>query len=186
MDKSKIEHLNKQEYTHLPHAEQEFENHEQTDVSIRPLVGTLIAIAAVLVFSYLGMWGLFELFKWQTETAADNQRMTTVAPSIRQVPEGLPALQGVPAPQANPRTAAQDMDRLRLRNAEVMNGQRPMRDEREQPGMQAGMPIGRAIDEALEKKIFKLRPAPAAGAGGEKAGAAGGETSGRSGAGQER
>src|SRR5688572_21649520 len=153
MDKSKIEHLNKQEYTHLPHAEQEFENHEQTDVSIRPLVGTLVAIAAVLVFSYLGMWGLFELFKWQTEIAADNQRMTTVAPSIRQVPEGLPALQGVPAAQANPRTAAQDMELLRKRNALVMKGEQAMRTERQQPGMHAGMPIERAIDEALEQKI---------------------------------
>ena len=165
MDKSKIEHLNKQEYTHLPHAEQEFENHEQTDVSIRPLVGTLVAIAAVLLFSYAGMWGLFELFKYQSENASDNVRMTTVAPSVRHVPEGYPALQGVPAAEANPNTPKQDMDVLRDQNALIMSGQRAMRTDKQQPGMRPGMPIDRAIDEVLSRKVFKTRPAtPAAGA----------------------
>ena len=165
MDKSKIEHLDKQEYTHLPHVEQEFENHEQTDVSIRPLVGTLVAIAAVLLFSYAGMWGLFELFKYQTVNASDNVRMTTVAPSIRQVPEGYPALQGVPAAEANPNTPAQDMNVLRQQNALIMSGQRAMRTEKQQPGMRPGMPIDRAIDEVLSRKMFKTRPAtPQAGA----------------------
>ena len=164
MDKSKIEHLNKQEYTHLPHAEQEFENHEQTDVSIRPLVGTLVAIGAVLLFSYAGMWGLFELFKHQTVNASDNVRMTTVAPRVRLVPEGLPALQGVPAAEANPNTPAQDMNVLRQQNALIMSGQRAMRTEKQQPGMRPGMPIERAIDEVLSRKTFKTRPAtPAAG-----------------------
>jgi hypothetical protein len=184
MDKSKIEHLNKQEYTHLPHAEQEFENHEQTDVAIRPLVATLVAIAAVLVFSYLGIWGLFELFKTQTENAPDNQRLTAVEARIRQVPDGLPALQGVPAAQANPRTAAQDMDLLRQRNALVMKGEQPMRDGRQQPGMRPGMPIERAMEEAMERKIFKVRSAETAGASG--AAASGGEASGAPGAGQQR
>src|SRR3712207_1573164 len=126
MDKSKIEHLNKEEYTHLPHAEQHFEDHEQTDVAIRPLVLTLVAIAAVLVVSYVGLWGTFQLFEWHT--ARGYSQVSNVEGGVRQVPEEYPALQGVPAPEANPNTPAQDMDEFRQKNDLILAGQRPMRD----------------------------------------------------------
>src|SRR5437762_262787 len=104
MDKSKIANLNPQEYTHLPHSEQDFQGHEQTDVAIRPLIGTLVAIAVVIVVSAIGMWGLFQLFKHLSETASDNQphsQLSQVEAPVRKVPQGYPELQGVPAKSQN-------------------------------------------------------------------------------------
>jgi C4-type Zn-finger protein len=150
MDKSKIEHLNKQEYTHLPHAEQEFENHEQTDVAIRPLVVTLLVLAAVVAVSYVGMVGVFTLFDNMEKGSSSNPKLTNVEGGIRRVPEGFPALQGVQAKEANPNTPAQDMDQLRARNDAVLGGRVAMRD-----GIARGMPIDRAMDEAMSRKIFK-------------------------------
>lgn len=162
MDKSKIEHLDKQEYTHLPHAEQDFEAHEQTDVAIRPLVITLAVLAAVVAVTYVGMAGVFWLFDDMAQDSPDNPKLTNVKSGVRLVPEELPALQGVPAPKANPNTAAQDMEQLRERNEAVMSGRLPIRE-----GLAPGMPIDRAIDEAMSRKIFKTR----AGSEGEGAGA---------------
>lgn len=153
MDKSKIENLNPKEYTHLPHAEQHFEDHEQTDVSIRPLVGTLVVLAVVIVVSMVGMWGLFRvLYNW-TASSSDNQKLSNVDPSvrpIRQVPDGYPELQGVPAEGGNPDLAAADMEQMRQQNRLILAGKVPMRD-----GLEPGMPIDQAIDEALSRKIFK-------------------------------
>jgi hypothetical protein len=152
MHKSKIESLNPQEYTHLPHAEQHFEDHEQTDVAIRPLVWTLIGIASIIVVSGVGMWGLFNLYKHLNETAENNQPLSAVSTMSdpRQVPQGMPDLQGVPAEGANPRSPAQDMNRMRQRNDKVLAGLEPMRD-----GMRPGMSIDAAMSQALESKIFK-------------------------------
>lgn len=194
MDTSKIEHPGQQGHTHLPHAEQEFENHEQTDVAIRPLVVTLGALAVVLLVSYVGMWGTFELFKAQTQSPANNPRMSEVKSGLRQVPEGLPALQGVPAAEANPNTPAQDMDDLRERSALVLSGQRPMRDKKQQPGMKPGMPIELAMDAAMSRKIFKTQASPAARGGGKQRPGKGNararpesrEAGGASGAGEQR
>lgn len=161
MDKSKIEHLNKQEYTHLPHAEQDFEAHEQTDVAIRPLVITLVVLAAVVAASYIGMYGVFTLFDKMERESASNPKLSNVESGIRRVPEGVPALQGVPAEEANPNTAAQDMELLRKRNGQVMSGAEPMRK-----GLKPGMPIDRAMDEAMSRNLFKTRAGNDAGAEG--------------------
>jgi hypothetical protein len=158
MDKSKIDKLNPQEYTHLPHAEQHFEDHEQTDVAIRPLVWTLIAIAAVIILSAVGMWGLFEVLKSHSDNAPDNQRLSQIEDlGPRQSLEGYPPLQGILSRDGNPNSAAQDMDEMRADNTKKLAGQAPMR-----AGMRPGMPIDRAIDEALAKGIFKTAPRGAA------------------------
>ena len=162
MDKSKIEHLNKQEYTNLPHAEQDFEAHEQTDVAIRPLVITLVVLAAVVAASYVGMAGVFTLFDKMEKNSASNPKLSNVDSGMRRVPEGMPALQGVQAAEANPNTAAQDMELLRKRNGQVMSGAGPMR-----AGLKPGMPIDRAMDEAMSQNLFKTR------AGGGNAGGQG-------------
>lgn len=161
MDKSKIEHLNKQEYTHLPHAEQDFEAHEQTDVAIRPLVITLVVLAAVVAASYIGMAGVFWLFDKMEKESANNPKLSNVDSGTRRLPEGVPPLQGVQAAEANPNTAAQDMELLRKRNGQVMSGAEPMRK-----GLKPGMPIDRAMDEAMSRKIFKTRAGNDAGAEG--------------------
>src|SRR5688500_13854229 len=152
MDKSKIEHLNPQEYTHLPHADQKFEDHEQTDVAIRPLIWTLIGIAAIIVVSGVGLWGLFEFYEHLARDASDNQPMSEVSAisDPRQVPQGMPELQGVPADGANPRSPAQDMDRMREHNEKVLAGLAPMRD-----GLRPGIPIEQAMSQALERRVFK-------------------------------
>src|SRR3954454_15007199 len=96
MDQSKIANLNPQEYTHLPHADQHFEEHEQSDVAIRPLAWTLVAIVAIVVFTAIGMWGMFHVMKNVAEKDPENQALSTVE-SIgpRQGPEGYPPLQGI-------------------------------------------------------------------------------------------
>src|SRR5687768_18563 len=104
MDKSKIENLNPQEYTHLPHADQQFEGHEQTDVAIRPLAWTLVAIGLVIVVSMVGLWGLFEVFENVANRQTENQRFSNVEADAREVPEGFPPLQGIPARSANERS----------------------------------------------------------------------------------
>ena len=155
MDKSKIEHLDKKEYTHLPHAEQEFENHEQTDVAIRPLVWTLVVLVVVVGVTYAGMAGVFQLFDYMAEKSSDNPKLTNVeSAAVRTVPADKPALQGVPALEANPNSPAQDMVLFRDKTKEVMAGRAPMR-----PGFKNGMPIDQAIDEAMSRKIFKTRAA---------------------------
>ena len=159
MDKSKIEHLNKQEYTHLPHAEQDFEAHEQTDVAIRPLVITLVVLAAVVAASYIGMAGVFTLFDNMEKDSANNPKLSNVDSGIRGVPEGVPPLQGVQAAEANPNTPAQDMELMRERNGQVMSGAEPMRK-----GLKPGMPIDRAMDEAMSRNLFKTRAGGAQGA----------------------
>jgi hypothetical protein len=158
MDQSKIAHLNPQEYTHLPHADQDFEGHEQTDVAIRPLIWTLIAIAVVIVVTAVGMWGLFQALKYLSGNAPENQALTDVEKiGFRHVPEGMPDLQGVSAQDGNPNSPAQDTDAMRKHNVDMLAGKAPMR-----PGMPNGMDIEAAMNEALAKKIFKTAGAPAA------------------------
>ena len=137
MDKSKIANLNPQEYTHLPHADQHFEEHEQTDVAIRPLVATLIGIAVLVAVSAIGLWGMFELMKYIAHRSSDNQQISKIEPVTRTVPAGYPPLQGVPAPQQDPNTPAQDMEVMRKENLHKLTG------------------IEKAMDEALAKGIFK-------------------------------
>src|SRR4051794_3068567 len=98
MEQSKIAHLNPDDYTHLPHAKQDFEAHEQTDVAIRPLIATLISIAVVILVTLVGMWGLFRTLEYMSKNAPENQKLTAVKTEEippRQVPTGMPELQGV-------------------------------------------------------------------------------------------
>jgi hypothetical protein len=158
MDQSKIAHLNPQDYTHLPHADQDFEAHEQTDVAIRPLFWTLIAIAIVIIVTAIGMWGFFNMMKYLSSRSPENQAMSDVEKiGFRHVPDGMPELQGVSAQDGNANSPAQDTDRMRGMNKEILGGKMGLR-----PGMQPGLPIEEAMNEALAKKIFKTAAAPAA------------------------
>jgi len=157
MDQSKIAHLNPQDYTHLPHPQQDFEGHEQTDVAIRPLFWTLIAIALVIIVTAIGMWGLFRTLEYLSTGATENQAMSDVEKiGFRHVPDGMPPLQGVSAQEGNPNSPANDTDEMRETNKKILAGKQGMR-----PGMQAGLPIEDAMTEALAKKIFKTAGAPA-------------------------
>jgi hypothetical protein len=136
--------------------DQQFEGHEQTDVAIRPLVWTLVAIALVIVVSGIGLWGLFEVFKRVANTQAENKRYSNVEADAREVPAGYPPLQGIPALSTNQRSPAQDMEAMKRDNEKILAGNMPMR-----PGLPNGKPIEAAMDEALSKKIFKTQPAAA-------------------------
>ncbi len=162
MEKSKIDNLNPKEYTHLPHAEQDFDAHEQTDVAIRPLVVTLVALVLTVVVSLVGIWGLFKVFENYAAKALSNQPLSNVKPGIRQVPTDYPELQGIPVPEANPNSPAEDMTLMRARTAEVLAGKAPMRN-----GLQPGLPIEQAMEEALAKGIFKTSPTTAPTGGGK-------------------
>ena len=153
MEKSKIANLNPQEYTHLPHADQHFEDHEQTDVPIRPLIATLISIALVVIITGIGMWGLFRAFEAFTNRMPENQQQSMVAPIERHVPEEYPELQGITRGEANPNTPGQDMEEMRAQNAKILSGQAPLRAG--EKGMKPGMSIERAMEEALSRGIFK-------------------------------
>ena len=157
MDQSKIAHLNPKDYTHLPHADQDFEGHEQTDVAIRPLIATLIAIAVVIIVTAIGMWGFFRAMVYMSGNAAENQAMSDVEKiGSRHVPEGMPELQGVAIGDQNPNSPAKDTDAMREKNKSILAGKEGLR-----PGMQAGLSIEEAMNEALAKKIFKTAGAPA-------------------------
>ena len=159
MDKSKIENLNPQEYTHLPHAEQHFEDHEQTDVAIRPLVVDARRHRAGRDRDGHRHVGAVRSVRARGEEAAGEPAVLEgEGPGAAQGPEGYPPLQGIIAGSANQRTPAQDMDQMRRDNVQVLAGQKPMRE-----GLKPGMPIDRAIDEALSRRIFKTA-AHAAGA----------------------
>lgn len=159
MDKSKIENLNPQEYTHLPHADQKFEDHEQTDVAIRPLVWTLVAIALLVAVSGVGLWGLFELFDHFAKASPGNQNLSQMEPTLRQVPEGYPELQGIPDGHSNSNSPAEDTQAMVARNRLILAGKEPMR-----AAMKPGMPIHKAMEQALSENVFKTtaaeKPAP--------------------------
>src|SRR4051812_29946849 len=160
MDQSKIANLNPQEYTHLPHADQHFEEHEQSDVAIRPLVWTLIAIVAIVVFTAIGMWGMFHVLQTVAKNDPANgfnsavERGDAMAP--RHGPDGFPPLQGVTIRGGDPNSPAQDTLLMKKHNDEILAGHAPMRD-----GLKPGMPIEQAMDEALSRRIFKTAGAPA-------------------------
>ena len=81
----------------------------------------------------------------------ENQRFSNVeAVEAREVPQGYPPLQGIIARSANERSPAQDMEVMRAQNEKILAGEAPMRE-----GLKPGMPIDRAIDEALSRRIFK-------------------------------
>jgi hypothetical protein len=157
MEQSKIANLNRQEYTHLPHADQHFEDHEQTDVPIKPLVWTLVSIALIVIITAIGMWGLFEAFKALFGMMPENQQQSMVEPLERKVPKDLPELQGISLGTANPNSPAQDMVLMQLNNEKILAGKAPLREG--VTGMKPGMPIEQAMDEALHRGIFKTAPA---------------------------
>jgi hypothetical protein len=162
MDQSKIANLNPQEYTHLPHADQHFDEHEQSDVAIRPLAWTLVAIVAVVVLTAIGMWGMFEVLKRQANNDPANQKVSAVEwESIgpRQGPEGYPPLQGILSRDGNPNSPAQDTLQMKIENDAILAGDAPMR--KGMKGLKPGLNIEKAMDDALARGIFKTAGTPA-------------------------
>jgi len=135
---------------HVPHHDARPEMHERSDVPIRPLVITLVAIAATCVVSCVLLYWVF----WQYKSQQDAQELPRTAVPVAKpnVPE--PRLQGIPG--FNDNDDRQDLKDLRAQYTAQLTGY-----GREPNGGTAHISINRAMDLALERKMF---PVAAAGA----------------------
>ena len=130
---------------HVPHADPHPEQHEHSDVPIRPLAIALGAIAATCVVTVVLLYFVFWRYKTQQESL---ERPRTAVPLAKPVvPE--PRLQGVPGFSSS--HPSEEMADLRRRDQEELNSY----GRSEEQG-KARVPIDRAIDLALERKLFPV------------------------------
>ena len=147
---------------HIPHPDAHPERHEHSDVPIRPLVYALVGIAAMCLFTFGLVYWLFWNYKGQQE--AMELKRTNVPAAKPAVP--YPRLQGVPGfSDKNPKV---DMDDLRADYARELNSYGKAGED----GF-AQVPIGRAMDLAIERGMFKTTTQPAAVAPAGKTGSGG-------------
>jgi hypothetical protein len=144
---------------HVPHPDARPEQHEHSDVPIKPLVLALASIVGVCLLSFVLLYFLFWSYYWQQRNAEKPRTAVPVAQS--NVPE--PRLQGVPGFSNNHPT--KDMLELRKQYKAELEGYG------RGPNDAAVIAIDRAMDLALEKGLFPVRTqAPAR--GGNQAGGA--------------
>ena len=136
---------------HVPHADAHPEQHEHSDVPIRPLAIALASIAGTCVVTGVLLYAVFWNFKNSQESQERPRTGVPVAKPV--VPE--PRLQGVPGfSGTHPK---EDMTDLRLRYDQELTSYGRTEDGK------ARVPVDRAMDLALERKMF-----PAANEGGGK------------------
>jgi hypothetical protein len=136
---------------HVPHRDAHPELHEHSDVPIRPLVVALVGLAVMCVVTLLLCYFVFWDFKGRQEA---RELPHTAVPAARpDVPE--PRLQGVPGFSDN--HPKQDLVQMREHYAAELGSY-----GRSDDGAAARIPIDRAMDLAMERKIFPVR-APGAG-----------------------
>lgn len=133
------------------HGEQP-EQHEHSDIRIRPL---MIAGIAFLVFSVLTFAGLVVLFRSYDQSFQQSQRPVSALELDRKGPvAGVPKLQGIPGWEgAEERTPAQEMADMAAANARYMNSFELL------PGGKVRLPIEQAMQMAVDRRIFKSAPA---------------------------
>lgn len=130
---------------HVPHADPHPELHEHSDVPIRPLAVALGGIALTCVLTFVLLYFVFWNFKRGQEA---QERPRTAIPAAKPIIPG-PRLQGVPGFSDNHPT--QDMDQVRAGYKTELEGYGGNGD-----ASTARIPITRAIDLALERKIFPI------------------------------
>jgi hypothetical protein len=128
---------------HVPHPDAHPEQHEHSDVPIRPLAITLAAIAGTCLVTFVLLYWVF--WHYKSDQQAQERPRTAVPMAKAIVPE--PRLQGVPGLSDN--HPSQDLKQMRQGyDAELTaygrNGDAPT----------ARIPIERAMDLALERKMF--------------------------------
>jgi hypothetical protein len=129
---------------HVPHPDPRPEQHEHSDVPIRPLVLALGSIVGLCVLSFVLLYFLFWSYYQQQRNA---EKPRTAVPMARSEVPG-PRLQGVPGFSNNHPT--NDMNEMRERNrAELVEGKAADGSE--------VMPIEKAMNLALERGIFPVR-----------------------------
>ena len=142
---------------HVPHPDPHPEAHEHSDVPIRPLVIALAAIVVVGAVTHVLLYWVF--WRYDTQQRALEIPRTAVTAARPVVPE--PRLQGVPGLSDNHPT--QDMQQMRARYRAELTSYGKSAD-----GAAARVPIDRAMELALERKLFPVSAAAtgkAAGAG---------------------
>ena len=130
---------------HVPHPDPHPESHEHSDVPIRPLAVTLAAIAGTCLFTFVLLYFVFWHYKGQQQA---QERPRTAVPNARPSVPG-PRLQGVPGFSDN--HPSEDLVEMRAQYKAELEGVAPNPD---QPT--ARIPITRAMDIALERKLFPV------------------------------
>ena len=139
---------------HVPHPDPHPEAHEHSDVPIRPLVVALAAIAITCLVSFGLLYWVY--WRYHEQQRAQEIKRTDVPMAKSPVPE--PRLQGVPGFSDNHPT--QDMQQMRDRYRAELTSYGKSAD-----GAAAKVPIDRAMELALERKMFPV----SAGAAGKAA-----------------
>jgi hypothetical protein len=138
------------EYTHQPHPDQRPEEHEHSDVKIRPLVIFIIFFAGVTAATLVGMRLMMAFFKAEANRDPGNQRQSLVAAQPARLASEVPLLQGVPGPVDQPRfhanTPAQDMKAWGERNKRLMEQGDPTT---------GAWPIELAMKASIDKDLYK-------------------------------
>ena len=130
---------------HVPHRDAHPEQHEHSDVPIRPLALALGGIAGTCVFTIVLLYFVFWHYKRQQDTL-DLPR--TAVPMAKPVVPG-PRLQGVPGFSDN--NDSQDLQALRDHYAARLNSY-----GRDEGGKSAHIPIDAAMDLAIQRKMFPV------------------------------
>src|SRR5204863_4717838 len=119
-------------------------HHAHSDVPIRTLVIGLVTIVAMCIVSFVLAWLIFGRYDRQ-QRALEIPR-TNVPNAKPPIPE--PRLEAIPGLSTNPER--QDVNALRARYREELNGWLPAKDD----GF-AQVPIDRAMDLAIQRGMFK-------------------------------
>ena len=133
---------------HVPHPDAHPEAHEHSDVPIRPLVVALAAVAITCVVSFGLLYWVY--WRYHSQQQAQEIPRTAVPTAKPVVPE--PRLQGVPGFSDNHPT--QDMEQMRARYRAELASYGKSAD-----GAAAKVPIDRAMELALERKLFPVSAA---------------------------
>ena len=141
---------------HVPHPDAHPELHEHSDVPIRPLVWALVSIAALCVVSFVLLYFLFG--RYDRQQKAQEVPRTAVPGAKPAVPE--PRLEGIPGYSDN--RERQEVGVLKARYERELHSYAPGE------GGTAAIPIERAMDLALEQKLFKTASPPATNPAGQR------------------
>lgn len=142
------------EFTHLPHEDQHPEQHEHTDVRVRPLVLFGVGFVVFAALTNVLLFVLFRVFEEREERPSSS----AFGGGVQALPVGTPPLQGIPGPTNDPRfranTPAADMRQWRDRERRVLN-------EGDWSNGNKVIPIGQAMEIALrrQKDVFGNEPA---------------------------
>ena len=126
------------------------ELHEHSDVSIRPIAIAGGALAGVILLSLVALFVLFRVYEHQQE-ALEQPASGVRSEAPRQTNPDIPPLQGISGFHSN--TPAADMHELREREKQLLNSYGQGVD----PGT-ARIPVSRAMDLAIERKLLKSQP----------------------------